>query len=74
MNFMAIKPQKNAQNGHISVCNFYPIVVTKKAFWHKCAKLFREFRQNFAKIQNSKQMVTCKIKLRSHIQNFKRKY
>ena len=28
--FMAIKPQKVHKIGHISVCNFYPIVITKK--------------------------------------------
>ena len=30
VDFMAIKPQKGHEIGHISVCNFYPIVVTKK--------------------------------------------
>ena len=30
VDFMAIKPQKVHKIGHISVCNFYPIVATKK--------------------------------------------
>ena len=31
VDLMAKKPQKVHKIGHISVCNFYPIVVTKKA-------------------------------------------
>ena len=70
VDFMATKPQKVHKIGHISVLNFYPIVVTKKVshptFFNIFATLVqfsRKFRQNIAKveIQKSKQIVNCQI-------------